>query len=141
MKKIPRFALREEYFGGLLLDYDKKKYHLLSSKEFRIMDRLLSRGRLNIEQFKNQKNIKLLKTLEKNNIVATDGSSIVLNEPIRKIEVKKIPPNYLSCPIKVYDTYTRRCNLACRHCYASSSPINKEKRRNKKTCRKKDYRA
>jgi MoaA/NifB/PqqE/SkfB family radical SAM enzyme len=61
-----------------------------------------------------------------------DKGTIQLNPQysnnIRIVKIKKIPLYYLSAPLKVYHTYTRKCNLSCKHCYAFSSPLIKEKR-------------
>jgi hypothetical protein len=45
MKEESRFALRKEYFGGLLLDYKYKKFYILDSKQFRLIKDLSNRKR------------------------------------------------------------------------------------------------
>lgn len=51
------------------------------------------------------------------------------------INVRVLPPpstireGVLTAPIRVYDTYTKKCNLDCAHCYFASNAFVKEERR------------
>jgi len=121
------FALRKEYFGGLLLDYKRCDFVILNYHEFSFLNELIVQKSILINE---KISTKLIKTLEKLKIININSSKITLLDKIRKIPDKNMSlKSYLSAPLKVYDTYTNQCNLACSHCYASAKPNFTEKRR------------
>jgi len=141
--KIPRFAFRKEYFGGLLLDFQNTIYELLTSQEFRFLEKLIAGNKFFLQDLKDSKLKEFIEKLRQKNIIKVDPRGELLIDDIRKIPPpEEIPNEYLSAPLKAYDTYTRKCNLACRHCYASANPNLIEKRRTisqTKTIMKKFY--
>lgn len=129
-EKIPRFAFRKEYFGGLLLDFENKTYELLSPKEFDFLEQFLKGKKFFPQDLQNFRLKNFIEKLQRKNIIkVTHNSKLLINQIRQILNPKEIPRNYLSAPLKVYDTYTRKCNLACKHCYASSSSNFIEKRR------------
>ncbi|MCK5633123.1 radical SAM protein [bacterium] len=129
-EKIPQFALRKEYFGGLLLDYKNKTFDILNLQEFNFLKQLRSGEELFLQDLQSSKLKSFIKKIEQKNIIKVVHNTVLLIHQIRKIpQPKEIAKNYLSAPLKVYDTYTRKCNLACKHCYASAHPNFTEKRR------------
>lgn len=122
-----RFALRKEYFGGILLDYHEHNFNILSPEEFVFIKRLMDGEKC---VFDKKFKIFLNEFNKKNIISLSDNDEVILLCEIRRIiEPLKMTKNHLSAPLKVYDTYTKKCNLACKHCYASSSAALNEKRR------------
>jgi radical SAM protein with 4Fe4S-binding SPASM domain len=129
MREEGRFALRKEYFGGLLIDYKYKKFYILDSKQFRLLkdlsEKKIKKANVDDQKFvKEMEDIDLFQVINKNTIQLNSQYS----NKIRIIKIKKIPLDYLSAPLKVYHTYTRKCNLSCKHCYAFSSPLIKERK-------------
>ena len=122
---LPRFALRQEHFGGLLLDYAVNSYHILAPNEYQSLLTWLRSGDLLPDTGVLINKLSLLdKEGSANASQRIDASNIRLISP-----PEVLPTNCLSGPIKVYDTYTRRCNLNCEHCYSSSNRELKEVRR------------
>lgn len=121
-----RFALRKEYFGGLLLDYQEHNFDILNPEEFVFLKKIISNKKCVFDE----KLKSFLCKLNKKNIVNLINNEAILLCEIRKIlEPSGLSKDHLSAPLKVYDTYTRKCNLACKHCYASSTAVLEEKRR------------
>lgn len=122
-KNPHRFAFRKEYFGGLLLDFETANYELITQKEFKFLEKLKDSKNFFLQDLQNSGlNIFIEKLRQKNIIrIGHNGKISVVN--IWKVPTpRKIPKDYLSAPLKVFDSYSRKCNLTCRHCYASSNP-------------------
>lgn len=129
-EKMPWLGLRREYFGGLLLDYKNKNFDILNLQEFNFLEQLKNKEKFFLQDFQNSELRSLIEKLEKKNIIKIVNNVGFLKDQIRLIsQPKEIPKNYLSAPLKVYDTYTRKCNLVCKHCYASAHSNFIEKRR------------
>jgi len=129
MKKNLRFAFRKEYFGGLLLDFENYTSEILNSKEYDFLEEI-ENGKNFFQNLQNPKLKKFITKLQQRNIIEITPWGELLINNIRRIHPpQRIPKDYLSAPLKVYDTYTRRCNLACKQCYASANPNFVEKRR------------
>lgn len=125
-----RFAFRKEYFGGLLLDFKNATYELITPKEFQFLEQLIDSDSFFLKNLKNSGLRGFIEKLQQKNIIQVgyNGKLSILN--IRKIPAYgKIPSDCLSAPLKVFDSFTRRCNLICKHCYASSNPNFTEVRR------------
>lgn len=127
---MPRFAFRKEYFGGLLLDLKNSTYELLNVPQFQFLEKLKTGNKFFLQDLKDSKLRKFIKRLQQKNIIKVGPHGKLLIDNIRKIPPpEEISNDYLSAPLKVYDTYTRKCNLTCKHCYASANPNFTEKRR------------
>lgn len=129
LSQKPRFAFREEYFGGLLLDYKSNSYELLNAKEFNFLKKI-KKGELSWKDSEISEMDYFIKKLNEKNLLEIKDSGNILIQNIREIIIPgKISKNSLNAPLKVYDTYTRKCNLECSHCYAKSNSNLKEERR------------
>ncbi|MFC1627438.1 radical SAM protein, partial [Patescibacteria group bacterium] len=126
-----RFALRQEYFGGLLLDYQKTEFEILESPAFHLLESLqqaktdiflpeISGSRLG-------QTIELLKT--RGAIEVSQNDKLTLKDTRLVEQENELPEDHLSSPLKIYDSTTRKCNLTCEHCYAGSGPSFQEDRR------------
>ncbi|TSC95962.1 MAG: radical SAM protein [Parcubacteria group bacterium Athens1014_10] len=130
LKNTYRFAFRKEYFGGLLLDFENTTYELITPKEFQFLSKLKEGEKFFLQDLQSSELIGFIRKLQQKNIIQVNHRGNLLATNIRGIPTaKKFPKDYLSAPLKVYDTYTRKCNLACKHCYASSSANFVETRR------------
>lgn len=130
MKKNFRFAFRKEYFGGLLLDFENCTTEILNSEEYDFLEKIKNGRNFFIQNLQNSKLDKFITRLQQKNIIKITPRGKILINNIRRILPPQISPkDYLSAPLKVYDTYTRKCNLFCKHCYASANYNFIEKRR------------
>lgn len=118
----PRYSLRKEYFGGLLLDYRAVTFELLTSEEYQLLEDLLVTGNdLLVDDLRSDQLRDKVRALQRKGIIDTDENGKLSMVDIRLIPTPdELPVSCLSAPIRVYDTYTRRCNLECEHCYAFS---------------------
>ena len=124
-----RFILRKEYFGGIILNPQTISYILLNPEEFFFMENLVERGSLSTEDLSAGLKEKVI-IFQQKEIIKKNKEGRFLPSNIRLIESSSQPVNNcLSAPIKVYDTFTRKCNLCCKHCYASSEASFSEARR------------
>ena len=128
----PRFILRKEYFGGLILDCKNSTYELLDSEEFSFLQKIV-KGNSFLKNNFDKLNPALkekITTLVEMGIIREDKNGNFLLVNFRFISpFYSFSEKFLSAPIKVYDTYTRKCNLNCKQCYASSSAFFSESRR------------
>ena len=123
------FAFRKEYFGGLLLDFKNSTYELLTIPQFQFLERLKVGNKFYLQNLKDAKLENFIKRLLQREIIKIGSHGEFLANNIRRVlPLTKIPNDYLSAPLKVYHTYTRKCNLACKHCYISHGPAFPEKR-------------
>lgn len=127
-----QFTLRKEYFGGLVHDASTAKYELLNPEEYVFMSRLEHVDDALFDQAIN--NNELLRERAQK-FVKVGFLDVDNNGRVSLVNVRVIPPplvipeGKLTAPIRVYDTYTRRCNLDCQHCYfASNSQIVEQRR-------------
>lgn len=130
-RQSTRFALRKEYFGGLLLDYEKSDFELLNPTEFHLLESLTNiKENVLLPDVQDEGLRKRINNLsERGSVKIRDKGQIeTVNTRIIK-PPEKPPADYLTAPLMVYDTTTRGCNLACEHCYASSTPLFIEDRR------------
>jgi radical SAM protein with 4Fe4S-binding SPASM domain len=128
----PRFILRKEYFGGIILDCKVSEYELLNPKEFLFLQKMIKEnGFLKKDLNKLSSSLKeKITALKEKGIIKEDENGDLLLVNFRYISPSyNFSEKYLSAPIKVYDTYTRKCNLNCKQCYASSDAFFAESRR------------
>lgn len=113
--KPQRFTLRKEYFGGLVYDAKTMAVEILTSNEYAYLAAaaeglpLPPCSKTRVKSFMQK------------------GYTTSLLRSVRP--PKQIRNNVLSAPIRVFDSYTRRCNFQCEHCYFTSGAFVKETRR------------
>lgn len=123
-----RFTLRKEYFGGLVYDAKLANTTLLDVDEYAF---LISISNNNKQA--GSLSEKLKKRIKK--FASIGFISIPSSHNIKLLHTRVIPPikqykkGVLSAPIRVFDSYTRRCNFNCDQCYFSSSAFVEEDRR------------
>lgn len=122
--KPQRFTLRKEYFGGLVYDAKTMAVEILKPDEYEFLEAVTKKSPVihtcpitRIDSFV-QKGFIFLK---KENYTSPSMRSVSPPKHIRE--------GVLSAPIRVFDSYTRRCNFQCEHCYFTSSAFVKEARR------------
>jgi radical SAM protein with 4Fe4S-binding SPASM domain len=126
---LSHYALRREHFGGLQLDYTSASYKVLSEDEYRLLEYLLQQGDQYCQSWP-VADAQAIRRLEEKGIVMSGPGGELTVPKIRRIPPPPFLPKVcLSAPLKVYDTYTRRCNLSCEHCYSSSDAKYSENRR------------
>lgn len=121
--KPQRFTLRKEYFGGLVHDAKTMAIEILKPDEYEFLA-AITRGlpppicsKIRIDSF-----------IQKGFISHKNGKNT--SPELRSVyPPKHIRKNVLSAPIRVFDSYTRRCNFQCEHCYFTSNAFIKETRR------------
>jgi radical SAM protein with 4Fe4S-binding SPASM domain len=127
IQAIPhQFTLRKEYFGGLIHDAKSMDIELLCPEEYLFLESIASQSKrcnINVPQ-KNRINEFIKKGfIEYKNGILKAMSMRSVSPP------KHIRDMVLTAPIRVFDSYTRRCNFQCKQCYFASSALLKEKRR------------
>lgn len=126
MKRSPelgQFTVRQEYFGGIVYDASKAKTELIKPEEFQLLEQLsrkddqlfddLTRGNDTLRD-------RLLE-FEKMGFVSRNENGVLTLVSARLVKPEIIPSNCLTAPIRVFDTYTLRCNLDCGHCMVNSN--------------------
>lgn len=135
-----RFTIRKEYFGGILHDAQEVSCQVLNKTEFGNLDLIRYNGSVEhptqdclmilTEPGFGPEFQPTLKRLENQGIIIRDGfSSFSLSPNVRWVELPLIPDHCLSAPVRIYDTFTRRCNLDCPQCCQRSSLFVTEQRR------------
>lgn len=136
MNDLKRFTLRKEYFGGIVHDAKDCSCDILDHDEYMCLensmvgsdgkDEYLAWAFVKTAKESTKKKFALL---EKKGVIREALSCFVV-ENIRLVVSPLIIPNAcLTAPIRVYDTFTRKCNLLCPACLVSSKPDFKEIRR------------
>lgn len=135
MNSVKRFTLRKEYFGGILHDAKTMVCDILTLSEFAFLKNWLSADEQTIQLINNiglkdvgdetKKKFESLKMRE----AITKKNGLWCLENTRLVEQRVVPYGCLTAPIRVYDTFTRRCNLNCPQCCVSSNADFREKRR------------
>lgn len=127
-----RFTLRKEYFGGFVYDSQSAKHELLSPEEYSIVTSLqkASDGLLKQAQSTNPEFLQRLKVFKKFGFIdqSEDGRITLVNMRIVN-QLEDPPQGMLSAPIRVFDTYTKKCNFDCPPCYFSCNIFVQEERR------------
>ncbi|MFA5776861.1 MAG: radical SAM protein [Parcubacteria group bacterium] len=124
-----RFTIRNEYFGGLIYDSLSGEISIIDSGKFNFLEYLCHEGSIDIKSI-NESNEKNVEDFVKMGLIKKNAYKICISN-CRLVKSKSIKSkNCLSAPLRVYDTFTRKCNLNCHHCYARSGNINfSEKKR------------
>jgi len=128
MRSKRKCAVTMEYFGAIARDPNVMSVVILDKSETNLLWGLRDgnggtsvEGKRLLSQEKSKpENEKLRKTVD--TLINRGVLDNNLNLDARLL--KPMDPavdNTLSSPIRIYDEVTRRCNLSCAHCYASSS--------------------
>jgi len=134
-----RFTLRWEYFGGIVHDARNMICHVLNEYQSKMFSRIL------VEQmhssYATQAGISVRELEEEGfdpvdikkyadmGVLETTQDVVYASDNLRLVSLPILPNHCLSAPIRIYDTYTRRCNLDCKQCYVSSRTDFPETRR------------
>lgn len=124
MQRSPeRFTIREEYFGGLVYDAAKAKTILLEPKEFQLLEQLSKKDDQLFDELtkENEPLRERLIDFEKMGFVTKSENEIITLVSARLVKPEIIPTSCLTAPIRVFDTYTLKCNLDCGHCMVNSN--------------------
>lgn len=127
-----RFTLRQEYFGGFVYDAKTAKHELVNPDEYKFLNRLASAENAVFEQsvLANKELGQRISTFKKFGFIDAHEDGRLSLVSFRLVQPPSyIPDGMLTAPIRVFDTYTRRCNFSCDHCYFSSDAFVKEDRR------------
>lgn len=125
--KPHRFTLRKEYFGGLIHDAKTMAVELLTPEEYSFLSSIASKSSRVSTNTCSQNRI--VEFLRKGFIVGEKNDTYIVPSMRSVPPPKQIRKDVLTAPIRVFDSYTRRCNFQCEHCYFTSSAFVKEKRR------------
>lgn len=117
-----RFTLRKEYFGGIVHDAKTMACHILNGTEFGKL-KLVSVGDQGVyipvgEFYKAGIDQNFLNKIEKMGILTYDLDHVSVNG-LRLVELP-VPDGCLTAPIRVYHSFTRKCNLKCPQCCIAS---------------------
>jgi len=125
-----RFTLRKEYFGGFVYDAQTARYELINQDEYKFLIGLEGTENTIFEQSLGEQLRQRLPVFQKFGFIDVYEDGILSLVNLRFVEPPSyIPEGMLTAPIRVFDTYTRKCNFECQHCYFSSSSFVKENRR------------
>jgi len=114
-----RFTLRKEYFGGIIHDAKTLNIELLTMNEYEYL----------VSQIENNKKKREF-SLPMPRINEFIKKGFLQKNTIRVVSPPKvIRSGVLTAPIRIFDSYTRRCNFQCDQCYFSSSAFIEETRR------------
>lgn len=125
-----RFTLRKEYFGGVLHDAMSMSCEVLTPDDFEFL-RGLDAKRLPEEELggRSQQLQDKARAWQQKGAIAVENGMVVLAGTRLIPKPDRIPEGCLTAPLRVYDTYTRKCNLRCKQCCVASSADFTEKRR------------
>lgn len=127
-----RFTLRKEYFGGFVYDSKTAKHELLTAGEEAAVRHMTQADSDTFEQFINaDPNLsQRVADFQKFGFVDRHPDGTLSLVSVRAVEAPDTTlEGMLSAPIRVFDTYTKRCNFDCDHCYFSSNAFVTEERR------------
>lgn len=131
-EKPQRFTLRKEYFGGIIHDVKTMSCELLTPKEFLLLSDFKN-GKFSFVKDLERLDVKTRNTIDRlqtKGVIAISDSGKLSIEKTRFVEPPlQIPQGCLTAPIRVYDTYTKRCNLNCEQCFVNNKSDFPEVRR------------
>lgn len=118
-----RFTLRPEYFGGLIYDAATTDKIILDPKEYALLEILSGQEDQHFDNLTQGSPIlrERLLGFQKKGFIEEDQNGVVSLVSVRLVTPESIPSNCLTAPIRVFDTYTLRCNLDCGHCMVNSN--------------------
>jgi radical SAM protein with 4Fe4S-binding SPASM domain len=118
-----RFTLRREYFGGLVYDAKTAATELLTPSEYEFLAAAAAgRTAPDIDG-------KRLAAFVRLGFVDDAGSTYPAPRLRAVTPPETIRDGILTAPIRIFDSFTRRCNFNCDQCYFSSSAMVTETRR------------
>ncbi len=117
-----RFTLRKEYFGGIVHDAKEMTCHILDELEFGSLKWIFTNEQGIFfpirELYKAGIDDKYIKKFSDIGILTIESDAVRVNS-LRVVELP-IPDGCLTAPIRVYHTFTRKCNLNCPQCCIAS---------------------
>jgi radical SAM protein with 4Fe4S-binding SPASM domain len=127
-----RFTLRREYFGGFVYDARTAKHELLTPTEEEAVRNMTLADSTSFDRFiqGDPGLAERVSAFQKFGFIDRhpDGSLSLVS--VRAVQPPdSMPDGMLTAPIRVFDTYTKRCNFSCDHCYFSSDSSVVESRR------------
>ncbi len=123
---LKRYTLRKEYFGGLIHDAKTTAVEFLTNHEYDFIVSVLNKN----SSLTNKKKKLRINEFVKKGYIQPAGNGQFISKGMRVIKPPKhIRNGILTAPIRIFDSYTQRCNFQCDQCYFSSSAFIKEKRR------------
>lgn len=130
MKTKDRFTLRKEYFGGIVHDTKAMACHILDKTEFETL-KLISAGYhevyFSIREFYDTGIGDNFVTKLSDMGILTFCSDRVCVSGVRLVELP-VPDGCLTAPIRIYHSFTRKCNLKCPQCCIASEADTKDDR-------------
>lgn len=121
MDKPERFTLREEYFGGIVHDVKEMNCHILNSRQYGLLSMILDDTEvIPIREYEeigyDKSEIEKFADMG----ILTIESDKMRVKGARKVKQLPIKNGCLAAPIRVYHTFTRKCNLKCPQCCIAS---------------------
>jgi len=117
-----RFTLRREYFGGVLHDAETMQCHILTHTEYDILLKAAQKSHVSVlELIKDELNPEVTKLRQIEAVKVNAFGGLVLVNTRIVPEPTVIPDHCLTAPIRVYHSFTRRCNLDCPQCCLNSN--------------------
>jgi len=114
-----RFTLRQEYFGGIIHDSKNMFCEIISPGQFDLLANMTNGQNGTIHE--NDLSVDIQKLKDKG-IISTDSDGLIRLNNIRLVDPPAIiPDDCLTAPLRIYHTITRKCNLDCKQCLASST--------------------
>jgi len=127
--KIYRYTLRKEYFGGIIHDTKTLNIEILTKDEYTFIASIVKGLKIKKNLGEKLATTKVKQFINKGYIITNKKGRLEAPE-MRSIKPpKKINEGMLTAPIRIFDSYTRRCNFNCDQCYFSSSAFVTEVRR------------
>ena len=120
MNNVKRFTLRKEYFGGLIHDARLMFCHVFGDATYKTLEAMeREAGSFCFSDCAGQE---LQKLKQVGVLEGKFEGKLYLSNDLRAITPPAIIPyECLTAPIRVYHTFTRRCNLNCPQCCVSSN--------------------
>lgn len=121
-----RYTLRKEYFGGLIHDAITLSIELLTPQEYQFLYAVIRTPTSDTKTIPHDR----IQTFIQKGFLTQQSNGHYIGNQIRSIKPPKhIRHGVLTAPLRIFDSYTRKCNFQCDQCYFSSSAFVEEKRR------------
>lgn len=125
-----RYTLRKEYFGGILHDSKTLNVELLTKDEYNFLVQVVKDNSSILKTKKWKISEKRMNEFIKKGYIKLSEKGSFESVNMRVVAPPSLIRNgVLTAPIRIFDSYTRRCNFQCDQCYFSSSAFIKEERR------------
>lgn len=128
MKKPERFTLREEYFGGIVHDVKEMTCHILSKRQTGLLSMISDDTEVipirEYEEIGYDKSE--MEKFADMGILSFESDKMRV-KGIRKVRLP-VKNGCLTAPIRIYHTFTRKCNLNCPQCCIASEADTEDNR-------------